>query len=305
MQRQILVPLDGSHHAEGALSHAALLARATSSSLTLLRIVAPATYAQGWPEPAPLRPRARWEMEERERAGSYLTVLARQMEDQGLAVRTEVRQSDDVAGALAVRANEDPGVYAVAIATHGWSGPQRWALGSVTERLLHTAVVPLLVVPADSQAPPQEATCRRILVPLDGSAPAARALEHALELAFALAATLLLVAVVPTAEQLAPAAHQEMSATLLEVCAAASEQAAIYLGNAAQELRNQGRQVWTRVASGRPADEILRASQEEQADLIVMALSAFRGTPDLPGRGATARWTEIVLGAGLPVLLIP
>jgi universal stress protein family protein len=32
------------------------------------------------------------------------------------------------------------------MATHGYSGLQRWALGSITERVLHATRLPLLVV---------------------------------------------------------------------------------------------------------------------------------------------------------------
>lgn len=38
----------------------------------------------------------------------------------------------------------------IALATHGWSGIHRWAMGSTTERVLHATTLPLLIVrPAD------------------------------------------------------------------------------------------------------------------------------------------------------------
>ena len=38
----------------------------------------------------------------------------------------------------------------IAMATHGYSGIRRWALGSITERVLHVCKLPILVVrPAD------------------------------------------------------------------------------------------------------------------------------------------------------------
>ena len=36
----------------------------------------------------------------------------------------------------------------VVMATHGYGGMQRWVMGSVTERVLHQAKLPLLVVHA-------------------------------------------------------------------------------------------------------------------------------------------------------------
>jgi len=45
---------------------------------------------------------------------------------------------------------EESGVFGsshvIAMATHGYSGLRRWALGSITERVLHATRLPLLVV---------------------------------------------------------------------------------------------------------------------------------------------------------------
>ena len=38
------------------------------------------------------------------------------------------------------------GCDAIALATHGRSGPARWVMGSVTERVLGTTTLPLLIV---------------------------------------------------------------------------------------------------------------------------------------------------------------
>jgi Universal stress protein family len=38
------------------------------------------------------------------------------------------------------------GVDVIAMTTHGSSGLQRWAMGSVTERVLHAIRLPLLIV---------------------------------------------------------------------------------------------------------------------------------------------------------------
>ena len=40
----------------------------------------------------------------------------------------------------------------VVIATHGYSGLKRWALGSVTDKVLHAATTPLLLVRASANA---------------------------------------------------------------------------------------------------------------------------------------------------------
>jgi len=43
-------------------------------------------------------------------------------------------------------AGRDAGCQVIAMATHGLGGPQLWALGSTTERVLQAAQQPLLIV---------------------------------------------------------------------------------------------------------------------------------------------------------------
>jgi nucleotide-binding universal stress UspA family protein len=38
------------------------------------------------------------------------------------------------------------GCGVIAMATHGYSGLQRWTVGSITERVLHATRLPLLIV---------------------------------------------------------------------------------------------------------------------------------------------------------------
>ena len=99
-----------------------------------------------WPSPEPLVKRAR-EM----RAGLVASALA----NLNLPVTWSVAIETDVAaGIVSVAENgEDTagvGVFGrcdvIAMATHGRGGMQRWALGSITERVLHATSLPLLVV---------------------------------------------------------------------------------------------------------------------------------------------------------------
>ncbi len=39
----------------------------------------------------------------------------------------------------------------IVMATHGYSGVRRWALGSVADKVLHSTTTPLLLVRAQSQ----------------------------------------------------------------------------------------------------------------------------------------------------------
>lgn len=78
-----------------------------------------------------------------------------------LTVTTEVLVHDDVAGALVEREHhinagpQTPNAAEcfdmMALTTHGRSGLQRWALGSIAERVLNATKLPLLIVHPDSK----------------------------------------------------------------------------------------------------------------------------------------------------------
>jgi nucleotide-binding universal stress UspA family protein len=67
------------------------------------------------------------------------------LEKYHLAVSTVVATDPDVAEAI-VQAAEQGKVDCIAMATHGRGGVQHWALGSITERVLHATKVPLFIV---------------------------------------------------------------------------------------------------------------------------------------------------------------
>ncbi len=136
--QHILVPLDGSALAEAVLAPAAslraALAALSRSTLHLIRIV----------HPDEMKKDAR----AREAAQHYLsTVVARYA--LGPETICSVVVHADVATALIAMAGEDDResrCTLIALATHGRSGVQRLILGSVTERVLSSAMVPLLIV---------------------------------------------------------------------------------------------------------------------------------------------------------------
>ncbi len=65
-----------------------------------------------------------------------------------LALTSSVEVASDVASALlGVAEQAGPGgCDLIAISTHGRDGLERWVMGSVTERLLNTTRLPMLIV---------------------------------------------------------------------------------------------------------------------------------------------------------------
>ncbi|MCD6351920.1 MAG: universal stress protein [Armatimonadetes bacterium] len=116
---------------------------------------------------------------------------------------------------------------------------------------------------------------KRVLVPLDGSELAERALKHAVDLAAAFGATLELVRVVPVAplEVARGGAMTDLEAEVAE--------AREYLEGLRQRLADSGLQVLSTVRQGDVAEELIQHAQTSQCDLIVMSTH---------GRSGLARW---------------
>jgi len=155
-----VVPLDGSSLSESALEPAAqlvaALAPATQGAMHLLRVVdIPSSYgkfrtiADSYFD-ADMRAEAKREDEQ------YLQSVAKrfaegELAQYHLAVTTAVAIDPDVAEAIVQTAEQAAraerfGSCLIAMSTHGRGGLERWVLGSVAERVLHSTKLPLLVV---------------------------------------------------------------------------------------------------------------------------------------------------------------
>ena len=137
---------------------------------------------------------------------------------------------------------------------------------------------------------------RNILVAIDGSSTARRALEHAIELAQALNARLTIVTVAPEVPPFAVAAGVDIQA--LEK--AAEDEAASDL-RAAVELVPESVSVTTILRHGSAGKEIVAVSRESDYDLLVIG-SRGRGRLASNVLGSVAR--EVHFGTTLPMLVI-
>jgi nucleotide-binding universal stress UspA family protein len=76
--------------------------------------------------------------------GPWLTRAYQELREQGIPAEPVLRQGDPASQILETCASR--GADLIALCTHGRSGLSRWALGSVTEKVLRAATVPLLVL---------------------------------------------------------------------------------------------------------------------------------------------------------------
>jgi nucleotide-binding universal stress UspA family protein len=148
---RILIPLDGSPLAERILSPAQALGRPWKVDYTLFQSVYPMTvpayeaafYASGSVDDAVLA-------QARRNAHDYLETIALMFRSEALPVRTVVAAHLHPALAI-LEAAELERADVIAIATHGRGGLGRLLLGSVADKVLRGATIPVLI-----QRPPAE-----------------------------------------------------------------------------------------------------------------------------------------------------
>jgi len=143
MYRKILVPLDGSKTAEGVLPHAKALAYSEGAELILVTVAANPAVDYAFSDPG-LALRAQEDQEARSK--EYMAEVEKQLKSEGFRVSTLLR-----IGAVAdviLSAAEEMQVDAIAMSTHGRTGPARWLLGSVAERVVRNSKVPVLLIRA-------------------------------------------------------------------------------------------------------------------------------------------------------------
>ena len=140
---EILVPLDGSRWAEAALPPALGVAKLFGARLGLVQVVPPVALLLD----APVIPQSLDEelmALQRREAQDYLDDIADRISGQGMVSRaSSVLAGNALAGIQAAAAG--PGVGMIALATHGRGGLRRLAVGSVTDKLVRTGDLPVLV----------------------------------------------------------------------------------------------------------------------------------------------------------------
>jgi nucleotide-binding universal stress UspA family protein len=113
---------------------------------------------------------------------------------------------------------------------------------------------------------------KKILVPLDGSELAEKALSFAEEEAKAHGASLVLLRVVQLMFQEEPISQAEQEAIQLS-----KDKAGAYLEEVAERLRKDGVDVKLDVVDGDPANVILNVAEAENVDLIAMTTHGYSG----------------------------
>jgi nucleotide-binding universal stress UspA family protein len=142
---RLLVGLDGSPRAEAVLGPALGLARLTGAGVALVRVVLrPPVYGMDLPAYAQAGTDLAVLEELRNEAQAYLTRVADRLRGEGHAVEARVAVHTHAAMALLEEATRT-GCDLIALETHGRRGLPRLFLGSVADKVVRGAGVPVLL----------------------------------------------------------------------------------------------------------------------------------------------------------------
>jgi nucleotide-binding universal stress UspA family protein len=292
MLNRFLVPLDGFEVAEQILPLTSLLATRLGEAVELVRVVPDVPLDGAGTDEEAIAEFLRTSQHEAEH---YLEGIRALLESQGVRVSgVTVRVAPVAQTILDVAKEQDSGL--ILIATHGRVGPERWFVGSVADRVLRNATVPVLAFRPKDEAAAAPVAIEAVLVPLDGSDEATAALPYAEYLAAKLNATITLVRTV----NLMALGMQGRSVPphLLDILQDEAEQ---YLQRTAQAVQGRGSNADGRFSFLHPADEIASLIREHPQSLVVMTSH---------GRSGIARTLfgsvadRIIRTAECPVLVI-
>ena len=285
MYGDILLPFDGSDGSAEALHHAAEIAHWADATIHVLFVA--------------------------DTAQESLTVVETEVVDalvqEGETVVEEAEKTLNTLGADydsdVVQGSPAPTIveYAerydhdlIVMPTHGREGVSRYLVGSVTEKVVRLASVPVLTArmrPDEQLTFPYE----RILVPTDGSAGATRAAEHGLSLAASLGATVHVLSVVDDSS-LGPDVRSTVSGQQREQVATDA------VKDVVSEAETHGVTDTVRhIEHGDPFEVILGTIDSKDVHAVVMGTTGRRGT-DRILLGSVAEKT--VRSAPVPVITV-
>jgi nucleotide-binding universal stress UspA family protein len=297
MYTRILVPLDASKTAEKVLPYARTMAHRFALPVTLLGVVDVAELATHL-SAANARYMEAMVESELKNASEYLSGIAKTFQDTAITCVVEKGRADEAIIANAATEKET----LITMATHGRSGLNRWLLGSVAEKVLRATVNPLFLVRATGETGcVGEANLTSIIVPLDGSKLAERALPAAVKMA----GTLNLGMILLRSYELPVSAYYGTGDNIpgyKELSERVKEEAVSYLDGKVAALKAKGlERVISRVMEGPGAEEIIEHARECAGALVAMCTH---------GRSGVRRWVlgsvteKVVRHCDAPVLVI-
>ena len=295
MYKRMLVPLDGSKLAGIAISYAKHLAvRLKGIEVVLLHVC--------YPYKKSLVPMHKAYIE-------HAADTVRRQIEEGMAVKVRGELLAGYPADEILRYIEKKNIDLVLMATHGRSGINLWATGSVAYKVLRSSKIPICLVRAGvtEEMITDRAQGSKILVPLDGTKLAELVLPHVQELVKQLGADKMEVVLVRVCEPPVVSSGYPSVVSMGWEEHVAKEKikcrlvAGVYLAEVGKRLKDAGLRVNTEVLTGQPSEEIIDYASKKHINLVVMATH---------GRSGISRWAygsvaeQVMLGTFTPVMLV-
>ncbi len=296
--KRMLVPLDGSELAEVIFTYTKELAVRLGVEVILLNVYSPEER-----ESIPMR---------RAYVEHAAEIIRHQKKKVQLGEGAVVARGELAMGNPAeeiLRFADENGIDFILMATHGRSGINRWAMGSVAYRVLRASKIPVWLVRAGvpEKIIHDKLPLTKILVPLDGSKLAELVLPHVEVLAKQGDAELVDVVLLrvcdppvipsdyPSSMPLSWEEHVEQETVKAKLVAGS------YLAEVEKRLKAAGLRVRSEVMMGKAIDEIVDYANRNHFSLTVMVIYSRSGI----SRWAYGNVTEkVLLGVSTPVFLV-
>lgn len=285
MYSKILVPLDGSQLSETILPYVRTIAGALKVPVELLIAIEPSAFS------------AKGQTDPQKANADYLNRVATSFREPKSVVSSV--EFGNPAEVIVGKASLLPDAL-IAMSTRGRSGIQRWMMGSVADKVLHATTSPLLLLRGEADNKSSgEAPLSKVIVPLDGSPLAEKALPQVLELA-----TKIKMEVVVVRAPAAPRAaivDQDGDPEFQKIAKEIVKEAETYLEAKTNELQAKGLKASSLLLDGEAAGEIIDLARKTPSNLVAISTHGWSGI----GRWILGNITErVVRHCGDPVLII-
>jgi nucleotide-binding universal stress UspA family protein len=281
MFKNILVALDGSELAEQAIPYVSQLARAFRSRVIVVGVASPTEPRSGGNRLYQI----------------YLDRMVADFADRKVLAVSRLVNGDPYTEIIALAEKEKTDLLSITTVGHGGLGP--WKMGSVAEKIITTAEIPVLLVPAKEGGRPVEdaPVLRKVLFPIDVFQLDEKALPWVATLIKRSKASLILLNIAP--KPYAPMAiikkWYDETAKYLE------SEALKYLRKTARILARLGVDAELEIRVGEAADVIVQYASQNNIDLIAMSTHSRPGVFQW-SLGSVAH--RVIHGAPVPVLMV-
>jgi nucleotide-binding universal stress UspA family protein len=206
---------------------------------------------------------------------------------------------------------EENKVDLIMMASHGRSGAQRWTIGSVADKILRAAKVPVWLVHADSQKQLSydQWPTRSLLVPLSGTDLSASVIPHAKTLAKQKGAPMDVILMEVVEPPIAPSYYSpELTGMPLnwgqfveQEISRSKNSVKEYLSTIANQFHSEGITVSSLILTGTPAEEIVTYANKNPYTVVIMATHGRTGLSRLV-YGSVAQ--SVLYGITNPMVLV-